>query len=130
MWEFTRLSVLVGVLALLSVQARSQAVETITDVRCVVVGMRLAGMVNSPQHSAGMALVLYYIGRLDGRVPKLDIEDLMIKEITRMTNVDYDSETKRCEGGLTKRGQGIAQIGKDLIERGHKMTAEPATSSK
>jgi hypothetical protein len=130
MWKVARLSMLVGVLALLSLQARSRAVETITDIRCVVVGMRLTGMVNSPQHSAGMALVLYYTGRLDGRVPKLDIEDLLIKEISKMTNADYDSEAKRCEGGLTERGQSIAQIGKDMIERGQKMAAEPATSTK
>ena len=126
----TRLTALLAAIAIPLVQARSQSVETIPDVRCVVVGMRLTGMVNSPQHSAGMALVLYFMGRLDGRVPKLDIEDLMVKEISRMTAADYDSEAKRCGSSLSERGQQIAQIGSDLIERGQKLSGEPTTPAK
>jgi hypothetical protein len=119
------LSVLAGALTLSSGQATAQDAETIADVRCIIVGMRFAGMVDPTQQSAGMMLSLYYIGRLDGRVPKLDIEELMIKEVSKMTTSDYGSEAKRCGASLTDKGQEITRIGKDIIERGQKMVGEP-----
>ena len=122
--------VLAGLLALSSVQARAQDVETVSDVRCVVIGMRLAGMADASQQSAGLMLSLYYIGRLDGRVPMLNLEDLMIKELSKMTSSDYNSEAKRCGASLTDKGQQIARIGKEMTERGQKMLTKPSTPAK
>jgi hypothetical protein len=122
----TLLPVLVGALTLASAQTRAQEAETIADVRCVVVGTRLAQMADPTQRSAGMMLSMYYIGRLDGRVPKLDLEELLIKELSMMTTSDYGSEAKRCGGALQTRGQEIARIGKDLVEKGQKMSGEQA----
>jgi hypothetical protein len=110
------LSVLAGALTLSSAQAPAQDAETIADVRCIIVGMKFAGTADPTQQSAGMMLSLYYIGRLDGRVPKLDIEELMIKEISTMTTSDYGSEAKRCGASLTDKGQEITRIGKDMIQ--------------
>ena len=119
------LTVLAGALTLSSVQAPAQDAETIADVRCVIVGMKLAGMTDSTQQTSGMMLSMYYIGRLDGRVPELDIESLMIKEIDTMTTADYGSEAKRCGASLADRGKGITRIGKDMIERGKKLSGKP-----
>jgi hypothetical protein len=110
-----------GALMLVSAQARAQGAETIADVRCVIVGIRFAGMTDAAQHSAGMVLSMYYIGRLDGRAPKLDIEELIIKEVSAMTESDYGSEAKRCGGSLTAKGQEVTRIGKDILERGQQM---------
>jgi hypothetical protein len=115
------LSMLVGVLWLASVRAEAQEAVNIADIRCVVVGMKLSEMVNSPDQSRGILLTLYYIGRLDGRVPQLDIENLLIEENSKMTSSDYASEAKRCGTGLAEKGQQITKVGKDLIERGKKM---------
>lgn len=115
-----KLSVLLVAVALGSVRAEAQDAATIADIRCVIVGMQLSGMV-SPQQSSGILLTWYYIGRLDGRAPKLEIEALLIAEANKMTSSDYASETKRCGAGLTERGQQVTQVGKDLIERGKKM---------
>jgi hypothetical protein len=119
------LSVLAGALTLLSTQAPAEDAETISDVRCVIVGMKFAGMSDPTQQSAGLMLSLYYVGRLDGRVPKLNIEELMIKEISTMTTSDYGSEAKRCGASLTEKGQEISRIGKDMVERGQKMLGKP-----
>ena len=119
------LTVLAGALTLSSVQAPAQDAETIADVRCVIVGMKLAGMTDSTQQTSGMMLSMYYIGRLDGRVPELDIESLMIKEIDTMTTADYGSEAKRCGASLADRGKEITRIGKDMIERGKKLSGKP-----
>lgn len=119
-----RLSVLVAVLGLVSVRAGAQEAVNIADIRCVVVGMRLSGMASSPDQSRGILLTLYYMGRLDGRVPQLDIEDLLIEESSKMTNSDYAAEAKRCGAGLAEKGQQITKVGTDLIERGKK-TVQP-----
>ena len=110
-----------GALVLSSAQAQAPDAETTADIRCVVVGMRLAGMTDSTARSSGDMTALYYLGRLEGRAPKLDIESLMVEQISKMTSSDYSSEAQRCGKGLTAKGKQITQIGKDMIERGQKM---------
>jgi hypothetical protein len=120
----TRLSkmplILGSALGLMATAAVAQDAVTIADIRCVIVGMQLSGMANSPQQPRGILLTLYYIGRLDGRSPKLDIEHLIIEETRRMADADYASEEKRCGAGLTEKGQQITEIGKHLVESGKK----------
>ena len=122
----TLLTLLAGALTLFSAQAFPQDPETIADVRCLIVGMKFAGVNDPNQQTAGMMLSMYYIGRLDRRVPKLDIEGLMIKEISSMTPSDYGSEAKRCGASFTAKGQEITRIGKDMVERGRKMSGNEA----
>jgi hypothetical protein len=121
MGKSMRLCILAGVLTLMSAQARSQGGDTTADVRCVVAGIKYLGLPNSAQHSAGMMLVLYYLGRLDGHMPKLEVEDLIVKESARMAAADFDPEAKRCGDGITVRGQLIGQMGKEMIERAQKL---------
>src|SRR5690348_7528152 len=120
----TVLTMLVAILSLLSTEARAQDAETIADVRCVIVGVLLVQKADPTQRSAGSMLSMYYIGRLDGRVPKLDLEELIIKEGSTMTNSDFSAEAKRCGATLSARGQEITQIGKDIVERGRKVPGE------
>ena len=123
------LSLLVTVLGLASMRAEAQEAVNIADIRCVVVGMKLSGMVNSPEQSRGILLTWYYLGRLDGRVPQLDIESLLIKEGGKMTSADYAVEANRCGTSLEEMGQKITQIGKNLIEREKKAPARPIPSN-
>jgi len=111
---------------LFSLRAESQDAETIADVRCVVVGIKIGGAINSPQQSAGAMLALYYIGRLEGRVPKPDIEGLILSESSSMTTAEYTSEAKRCAAGLAGKAQQIAEIGKIMIEREQKTLGKAA----
>lgn len=121
MRKFVPLSLLAGVMAILSITARAQDAETIGDVRCVVVGMKLGGSSNATQQSAGMMLALYYIGRLDGHVPDFDFESLLAKEAMKMTASEFKNEAGRCGGHLTQKGEQITKIGKDISELGQKM---------
>jgi hypothetical protein len=106
-------------LVLLSAQAKAKAqdAETIADVRCVIVGFNFAAMKDSQHQIAGAMMSLYYVGRLNGRAPKLDLESLLIKEVEVMTPSDYELEAKRCGASLSNKGQEISQIGKDLAAR-------------
>jgi hypothetical protein len=119
-----KLGLLGSMLGLFAVRAIAQDAATIADVRCVVVGMQIAGAAASPQQSSGVFITLYYMGRLDGRGVKKGVEEQLIaEEASNMTNADYASETKRCEAGLAETGQQITKIGNDLIERGKKTPA-------
>ena len=115
--------ILVATVGLASVRIGAQESVNIADVRCVAVGMKLAGAANSADQSRGFLLTLYYLGRLDGRVPKLDIENLLIAEGSKMTSSDDASEAKRCGARLAVKGEQITKIGKDLIEREKKKPA-------
>lgn len=96
--------------------ASDDAVIT-ADVRCVVVGMQIAGSGDASQQSRGIYMTLYYLGRLDGRPQKLDAEALIVAQANSMTSADYAAEAKRCEAGLTEKGRQITDIGKHLSDR-------------
>jgi hypothetical protein len=117
MLERCRSRVLLAFLGLCSALARAQDAATIADVRCVIIGMQLSGVPNSSQQYRSIVLTWYYIGRLEGRTPKLDIKSLVIEETNKMNSSDYESETRRCEAGMKEKGQQIMQIGQDLMER-------------
>ena len=124
MARYRRLSMLLAVSGLVSSGSEAQDAATIADIRCVIIGMQLSAVTNSPQQTQGIVLTWYYIGRLDGRMPKLDIESLLIEETSRMTSSDYSSETKRCGAALAAKGQQVNKIGKDLIEREKKTSGQ------
>jgi hypothetical protein len=108
------LGALLTALTLVPLQARAQQAEDIADIRCVAVGIRFAELPDSSQKSTGTLLVLYYIGRLDGRTPSLDIEKLLTEQITRMSAADYSAEAARCGKWLSTKGAQITHIGEDM----------------
>jgi hypothetical protein len=108
------LSALLAASALVSLPARAQDSDNVADVRCVAVGIRDAELPNSTQKSTGTLLVLYYVGRLDGRSPTLDLEKLLAEQIAKMTDADYASEAKRCGQILSAKGAQITHLGEDL----------------
>ena len=110
-----------GLLILLPAYAQATESDTIEDVRCVVVGMKIGSSGNSTQQSAAMMTVLYYIGRIDGREPALDIEVMLAKEFVKMTPADFRREATRCGGHLTEKGKEITKMGEDMTELGRKM---------
>jgi hypothetical protein len=109
-----------GFLGLLPLQVSAQDSDVRDDVRCLVVGSKFAGL-GDAYKSAGMMITIYYFGRLDAHIPKLDVGDLVVKEATAMTPEDFRSEAKRCGNTFAVKGQELTQIGKDLIQRSQKM---------
>jgi hypothetical protein len=91
--------------------------ETIDDIRCLAAGLRFAEMPDSHQKSTGMLMVLYYLGRLDGRNPDLDVEGLLSQEIPKMTAAEYAAEATRCSNNLSAKGQQISRLGEKMLPR-------------
>jgi hypothetical protein len=137
MHQIRRFGIHAAILALLSIQVQAQNqlrhTDTVADARCVVIGLKIAGMVDASRQSAGTMLALYYIGRLEGRVPELEIEDLIVNEVQKMMPSEFDAETKRCGLGLSKKGLEITKIGNDVAERERRkleQVAAPASPTK
>ncbi|HTC44446.1 MAG TPA: hypothetical protein VK696_05295 [Steroidobacteraceae bacterium] len=100
--------------AVVTLPAFAQDSDNVADVRCVAVGIRAAELPNSTQKSTGTLLVLYYLGRLDGRNPTLDLEKLLAEQVAKMTDADYATESQRCSQSLSLKGAQITRLGEDL----------------
>src|ERR1700685_3052113 len=95
-----RLSLFVAALTLVPLRVMAQNADTVADVRCVAVGIRSAELPDSRQKSTGLLMALYFIGRLDGRDPKLDLEAMLSAQLSKMTAADFTAEAARCGNSL------------------------------
>lgn len=67
---------------------------------------------------AGLIETLYYLGRLDLRIPNLDLEGQVGTLLTKMNEQDFKTEAQRCGLLLSQRGQALQTMGKDLSAKG------------
>jgi hypothetical protein len=129
MWKKCRLPLLLLALAAAPLQVSAdnaglpevlvtdKSPDTIDDIRCLAAGLRFAEMPDSHQKSTGMLMVLYYIGRLDGRNPDLDIEGLLTQQISSLTAAEYAALATRCGNNLSAKGQQISRLGDKMLPR-------------
>jgi hypothetical protein len=107
--------------ALMATTAGAMADATTDDARCLVVYMRI-GASDVPQTQlAGMLGTLYYMGKLDGRTPGLDIENTVLAELPKMTADVFRTEAGRCGKEMQARGAAESAMGQDLERRAQKM---------
>jgi hypothetical protein len=112
-----RLPLFVAALTLLPLPVIAQDADTVADVRCVAVGIRSAALPDSRQKSTGLLMALYFIGRVDGRNPKLDLEALLSEQLSKMTAADFAAEATRCGSSLATKGAQITKVGQDLLKQ-------------
>lgn len=98
-------------------RADAGSLATLSDVRCVIVGLRMAEMTMPQQRVAGTMLSVYYLGRLDGRATDAEIEAMVEKEAKRMTAPELRANAVRCGKALTLKGREIQKIGADLSRK-------------
>lgn len=108
-WRMMAAGAALGVLAW---PAAAQVDQTTADLRCAIVGMAMAGQATTQQQ--GMMAALYYIGKLDGRTPDLDLEQRVRSEAAGMTPQVIAAEGQRCGQELMARGKALATIGEHL----------------
>jgi hypothetical protein len=88
-----------------------------SDVRCVA-ALALAANSAEGEQLTGLAFeTFYYIGRLDGRVPGLDLEAALRQEAIRITDASQKQLLDSCTAQYLKRAQDIQSIGKSM--QGH-----------
>lgn len=92
--------------------------RTREDIRCLLATAMLADSKDPQVKQAGAAGALYYLGRLDGRSPGLDIEAAVEAEADSLTEATQGSLLKKCGATLEQRGAYLVQAGKALEKRG------------
>jgi hypothetical protein len=106
---------------------RTPAFETTADVRCLAAIGRMPEV--TPQESrdtdeGALTLTtagsLYYLGRVHGREPRLDLENALIVEILGMDTEKVRSELIRCGEEMSVAGAKWETIGKNLAQRGQR----------
>jgi hypothetical protein len=94
----------------LSVGEDSSDGPSTADVKCLVVGLAMSQSSNQGQASAAPLVSLYYLGKIDGRDPNLDLERNLGQLSRSMTQADIRSAAARCSVELEKRSESLRAI--------------------
>ena len=88
------------------------------DVRCLVVGLYTASGNDADQRTAGMMMTAYYLGRLDGRMPDLDLKTRLADEVRKLTTAQLQAEGARCSADMTTRAKAMDALAGILASQG------------
>lgn len=92
----------------------SMNAQTTADAQCLVIGAQLSGSADPREKMPGQMILMYYLGRIDGRTPNADLKTLITSETRHMTVADVKSAASRCDREFSARGDEIVRIGKSL----------------
>lgn len=98
--------------------------ETVGDLRCMVVAMRMSESENPVMRASGSSAMMYFLGRLDGHAPNANLEQGLADAVTTMTAEDFAAEGRRCGQIMIDRGKALTAAGEGLIRRGEKAQQE------
>jgi hypothetical protein len=87
---------------------------TADDARCLVVAISIGRSSDPTRKAAGETAMMYFLGRLDGSAPTIDLEKTVLGELGRMSQADLQTESQRCGQILQFRGQAMAGLAKAL----------------
>lgn len=92
--------------------------QTEADLRCLAVALILIGQTQDPsQQQAFNSAAIYYLGRLDGRAPDIDLEEHLSGLLRDFSPERLAVERVRCGELLVTRGRVLQDIGRDLERR-------------
>jgi hypothetical protein len=94
--------------------ANAVSPESVADVRCFISAVSLLQSPNNDVRAAAASSALYYLGKLDGREPGIDLEQVMLAEARKMRSTQLRAETEACGKELSARGAAINAIGRKL----------------
>jgi hypothetical protein len=105
---------LLGMSALLTATP-AMADPTADDLNCFVVSLQAMQSQDVTVRASGWAGQLYFLGKLNGRTPTLDLENRVLAEVPKMIGATLQAETKRCGAEMTARGRFEAAMGQDMM---------------
>lgn len=103
-----------GVAAALSGGSTALADALTPDLRCAAVTFAAITVVPENQKTSVSLAAIYFLGKLDGAAPNLDLETRLRAELAGMAAKDFQSEAARCGAELAKRGQDMQTLGAHL----------------
>ena len=92
--------------------------ETRADLRCFIAISALTGSEDAATQQAGMIGSRYFLGRIDGRSPGLDLENAIAAEAADMDEAQQKALLESCGAQLAKRGSEVVAAGERLEARG------------
>lgn len=98
--------------------AEEIANRTDADVSCLVASLHLMNSAVPEQSQAGLASFLYWLGRVDGGAPGLDLETQIAGLSPSFTDAHLNAELVRCGTEMQTRGAEVQAIGNRLQARG------------
>jgi len=114
MWRRLAL-ILTASLALPAAAARAdEPKETSDDVRCLVVAFTLSQSQDANAKQIGEAASAYYLGKLDGRSPGIDLEARLREAIPTVTPDTFMTQLQACGAPLKTRFDEVKAIGDRL----------------
>ena len=90
-----------------SAAAASPDVDS-ADVRCFLVAAEMADTKDKEVQSAASIMMFYYLGRIDGRDPKANVEALIEQEAARLTDADKKQLLTSCSAEVKLRGKQLS----------------------
>ncbi len=88
--------------------------ETSSDMRCLLAFATGANSSDPTVKSAAQMGVVYFLGRLDGRTPNLDLTSRAKEEIKTMTDADLKAQIQTCGASFSARGHALDVMGSAL----------------
>lgn len=108
------------IMLLASSAARGDAISD--EVRCFIVSLQLMQAVDPAQKLAGTVAQSYWMGRIDGHTPKIDLEASVLAEIPQIIKPGiFQAEAMRCGTEMQALGAEVKAIGESLQRKGAAM---------
>lgn len=85
------------------------------DAQCVVIGARISASPDQQQRASGQLLTVYFLGRIEGRSPGINLEKLIELQATAMTRDDERRALQRCGKEFASQGTELVRIGRMLV---------------
>jgi len=100
-----------------STGARAQDADS-GDLRCFIVALTTAASDDASRRAAGTMMTVYYMGRLDGRTPDLDLKNHLVTEIRKMTSGQLQVDAARCGAEMSARAKAMETLAGVLASPG------------
>jgi hypothetical protein len=109
------------------VAAAEESADTVSDLRCFVTVSMLARQVEEANKGSVMVVAVYYLGKLDGRTPKLDLAAQAESLARKLWSEDYRAEAVRCSTAMGARGEQLLAVSQRLQASAGAQAPAPAT---
>ena len=91
--------------------------QTSKDLRCFLAMSATAGSEDKTASLAGMIGAQYFLGRIDGRSPNLDLESAIMAEASSLTDADLKALLQSCGELMQDRGKAVKAIGERMEQK-------------
>lgn len=92
--------------------------ETRKDLRCFIAVSAMSDQADEKSASSVAIVAQYFLGRIDARAPRLNLEEAIATEAKLITDADFKALVTSCSQTVMQRGNQIMEIGKRLEARG------------